>query len=179
MTSDASGASPGDLPLNAMKEHFSVAFVGMVVAAAGFYIKSHTADYDGVDLTITSQAEYQTYRGPEFELQIKCTSRQDVLREHHLAWRMRAGPYRKLTDPKRYNAAYLGVLLVPGDPDSWLEQDETLLTTGSVMYWQRAKDLEPIADGAATKTVYLPRSNLFNVGQLRAIMNSIGDGGDA
>jgi Domain of unknown function (DUF4365) len=179
MTSDAAGAPPGELPANAMKELFSEAFVRMVAAAAGCYVKTHSADYDGVDLTITSQADYEIYHGPQLELQLKCTSRQELLREEHLAWQMNAGPYRKLTDPRRYCPAYLGVLLVPGDPLAWLEQDETRLATESRMYWQRARDLEPIADGAATKTVRLPRSNLFDVEQLQAIMKSIGDGGDA
>lgn len=71
------------------------------------------------------------------------------------------------------------MLLVPGDYRAWLDQDETGLVSQSRMYWQRAKDLEPIADAAATKTAYLPRSNLFDVEQLRGIMKTIADGGDA
>jgi hypothetical protein len=88
----------------------------------------------------------QTYYGPEFKLQVKCTSRHDLLRVDHLAWSMEAGPYGKLINPKRFLPAYLGVLVVPGDdPEAWLDQDEDRSITGSRMYWQRARDLEGLS----------------------------------
>jgi hypothetical protein len=96
-----------------------------------------------------------------------------------VAWRMRAEPFRRLTNPKRYIPAYLGVLVVPDGSEAWLDQDESRLVTESRLYWERALNLGGISDEAATKTVYLPRSNLFNVEQLRGIMESIGDGGGA
>ena len=45
------------------------------------------------------------------------------------------------------------------------------------MYWAPAADLGEIAEGAASKTVHVPASNLFDVSQLRSIMEAIGDGG--
>ena len=67
---------------------------------------------------------------------------------------------------------------MPADPSTWLEQDETGLLTSSRMYWEEAARLGAVDDGAATKTVYLPRRNLFDVDSLRAIMKKIGDGGE-
>lgn len=139
MTDPSPGAPLSELPVNEKKQQFCLAFVHMVTAAAGCSIKSHSTDYDGVD--------------------------------------MNAGPFRRLTNPKRYCAAYLGVLVVPTDPGDWLDQDETRLISQSRMYWARAADLGTIDDGATTKTVYLPRGNLFDVQQLRGIMETIGDGG--
>jgi hypothetical protein len=71
------------------------------------------------------------------------------------------------------------VLVVPVDPELWLHQDEARLLTSSRMYWQSAADLGEIGDGQQTKTVYLPKSNLFDLPQLRGIMKTIGEGGDA
>jgi hypothetical protein len=167
------------LPLSEMKQQFSLAYVRLVVAAAGCSVKSHSTDYDGVDITIASSADWETFWGPEFELQVKCTSQERVVREDVIAWQMDARPFRKLTNPKRFCPAYLGVLLVPGDPETWLDQDEARLITKSRMYWQRAAELGELRPDAATKTVHLPRSNLFDVAQLHGIMKSIGDGGDA
>jgi hypothetical protein len=160
-----------------MKEQFSLGYVHMVASAAGFSIKNHSTDYDGVDVTIFSSAEYETYYGPQFELQVKCTSRRSVVRPMGIAWRMEARPFRKLTSEKRFIPAYLGVLIVPGDPETWLEQDQEKLLTRSCMYWQAATRLGEIDATADSKTVHLPLTNLFDVDQVRRIMESMGDGG--
>jgi hypothetical protein len=97
------GATGGSLPIKAQQEHFSLAFTHMVTYAAAFSIKSHQADFDGVDITIVSSAEYETYYCPEFELQLKCTTQRHLLKEDHMAWPLEAKRYRKLTHPKRYN----------------------------------------------------------------------------
>lgn len=177
-----SPAHPGDpldeLPLSEKKQQFSLAFVQLLAAAAGCYLKDHRVDYDGVDITVAASADYDTYYCPQFEFQLKCTSQADIVRENDVAWPMKAGPFRRLTNPKRFLPAYLGVLVVPFDPDAWLVQDEARLITESRLYWERATNLGDISDGAATKTVYLPRSNLFDVAQLRDIMKTIGDGGE-
>lgn len=178
MTDLAAGVPRAELPLAMRKEQFSLAFVHMVATAAGFWLKDHRTDVDGVDITIASSTEYETYYCPQLELQVKCTSQTSILRESSVAWRMEAGPFGRLTNPKRFCPAYLGVLIVPADPGLWLEQDETLLLTRSRMYWVNARDLRELSDQATT-TVHLPTRNLFDVPQLQGIMKTIGDGGDA
>ncbi|MFD9442463.1 DUF4365 domain-containing protein [Streptomyces sp. NPDC060006] len=163
--------------MTAQQEHFSLAFTHLVTYAAGFSIKSHQTDFDGVDVTIVSSAEYQTFYCPEFELQLKCTTRQDLLREDHLAWTLEAKPFQKLTNPRRYLQAVLGVLLIPNAPAALLEQDEERLLTRSRMYWQWADQLGTLPEGQESKTVRLPRSNLFDVSGLQGIMKTIGEGG--
>ncbi|GLY79739.1 DUF4365 domain-containing protein [Actinoallomurus iriomotensis] len=169
----------GGLPTTAMQEQFSVAFVHMIASAAGCSLKRHDTDYDGVDLTIRSSAEYEVYTGAEFDIQLKCTTQQELLRKDHLVWTMKAKPFKHLINPKRYNPAYLGVLLVPSDPQAWIEQDEGYLITRSRMFWQEAAKLGSIPEGGVTKDVHLPRGNLFDVAQLLGIMKAIGEGGSS
>ena len=165
------------LPLNERKQQFSFAYVRMVVAAAGCSVKTHTTDYDGVDITIASSVDYATYYCPEFELQLKCSGQQDLYRDDGtVAWPMKKKPYDKLTNPKRFCPAYLGVLVVPSDPDAWLEQDERQLVTRSRLYWAKAADLQPASEDGQSRTVCLRRSSLFDVPQLLDIMRSIGEG---
>ncbi|MGW2426367.1 DUF4365 domain-containing protein [Streptomyces sp. NPDC001709] len=171
------GAEGGSLPVTAQQEHFSLAFTHMVTYAAGFSIKSHQTDFDGVDITIASSAEYETFYCPEFELQLKCTTRQHLLRDDHLAWSLEAKPFKKLTNPKRYNKVILGVLLVPEERAALLDQDEERLLTRSRMYWQWADQLGTLSGDQESKTVRLPRSNLFDVSTLQGIMRTIGEGG--
>ncbi|MBO2458126.1 DUF4365 domain-containing protein [Actinomadura violacea] len=175
---EASGAWQFGLPLSEMKQQVSLAYVHMVAAAAGCWLKPHTTDYDGVDITVASSEDHELFFGPQFELQLKCTSQRNVVRDDHIAWSMEGKPYRKLTNPKRYLPAFLGILVVPEDPSLWLEQDEQSLLSRSALYWQSAAALETIGEDAQSKTVRVPRSNLFDVPQLLGIMKTLGEGGD-
>ncbi|WP_107658545.1 DUF4365 domain-containing protein [Nocardia suismassiliense] len=176
-TESAAPTLDGGLPMTARQEQFSVAFIRMVAAAAGCSIKGHETDHDGVDITIVASAEYAKYYCPEFEMQLKCTTQSRLLQADHLAWSLKRDHFLKLVSPKRFAPAILGVLLIPEDPDQLLDLSEAGLTTSSRMYWQHAKKLGEIEDGKASKTVHLPRSNLFDVGSLQGIMQVIGEGG--
>lgn len=148
----------------------------MIVAAAGCSIKWHPTDYDGVDITIASSTEYAKYYCPEFELQLKCTTQHDRLRDTYFSWRMERDPFIKLTHGKRYNEAFLGVLVIPRDEEPLVDLNERHLLTGSRIYWEHARLLGEINDGATSKTVHLPRSNLFDVESLQSIMQRVGEG---
>jgi hypothetical protein len=165
------------LPESEMKQQFSIAFVHMVASAAGCSTKVHSTDYDGVDITISSSIEYEKFTGSEIELQIKCTAQQNLLTNEAMTWVLDAKPFRKLTDPRTYVPRFLAVLLVPNKSSLWLEQDEAGLLTESRMYWERASMLGSIPGTQHSKTVHLPRKNLFDVDQLQVIMKKIGDGG--
>ncbi len=167
----------GQLPMNARQEHFSLAFTRLVAYTAGCTIKTHETDYDGVDITLASAAEYKRFYAPQFELQLKCTTQARYLADDHMAWPMKGKPFRKLTRGKRYVPAYLGVLLVPEDPDRWLSVDERGLVTESRMYWQAATELVSTGEVGQTRTVHLPRSNLFTPEQLLGIMKKLGEEG--
>ena len=84
-------------------------------------------------------------------------------------------PFLKLTHPKRYNGAFLGVLLIPADHEQLLELTEDGFASASRMYWEHSSRLGEIGDGLDSKTVRLPRSNLFDVEGLQGIMQRIGD----
>jgi hypothetical protein len=175
---DSAAPLDGGLPMTARQEQFSLAFVRMIAAAAGCSIKCHETDYDGVDITIAASTEYVKYYCPEFELQLKCTTQHDRLKSSHFAWKMERNPFLKLTHGKRYNAAFLGVLVIPRDDEPLVNQSEEHLFTASRMYWQHARLLGDIGDDAGTKTVHLPRTNLFDVESLQSIMRRIGEGGE-
>jgi hypothetical protein len=167
----------GGLPQNERQQQFSLAYVRMVAAAAGCSIKSHETDYDGVDVTIVASTEYGRFYCPEFEMQIKCTRQHHLLTEEFMTWRLERARFLKLVNPKRFAPALLGVLLIPQDGDNLIQMSEGGLVTTSRMYWEYAANLGVIETGRSSKTVRLPRSNLFDVGALRGIMARIGEGG--
>lgn len=166
------------LPKTESQQQFSLAFVRLVAAAAGFWIKSHETDYDGVDITIVSSADYEMWSCPSLELQVKCTTRAELLKDDHLLWRIESKSYSKLIKPRRFEPTYLGVLLVPPEVDAWLDHNEDRLLTRSRMYFESAVNLPMSSPGRRSTAVRLPRRNLFDVSALQAIMKHIGDGGD-
>jgi hypothetical protein len=166
------------LPESELKQQFSFGFVQMVASAAGCSIKTHSTDYDGVDITIASSSQYIKYFGPQIELQVKCTSQKRLLTADTMRWTLEAKPFKKLTNPKVFVPRFLGVLLIPDEPSQWLAQDEEQLLTKSCMYWKRASELGTIEDGRASKMVHLPRRNILSVAQLQDIMRMIGDRGE-
>lgn len=181
--SDQRDLVDGQLPMTAREEQISLAFTRMITYAAGCAVKTHDTDYEGVDLTITSSAEYLRVLGPQFDLQLKATVQHSRLGDEHLAWPMKIKPYRKLVrgnDGKRHIPAYLAVLLLPADATKWVVVDENRLMTESRMFWQAASAFPGETSAVMTQTVHLPRSNLFTVEQLLRIMKTIGDseGGD-
>jgi hypothetical protein len=179
MSSESLTGKRAGIPLSAMKEQFSLAFVRLVVSAAGFTILTRETDYDGVDLTIEAPGDHEWAWSPRFDLQVECTSQREVASPDSVRWRMDAGPFRKLIEPRRVIPAFLGVLVVPEDPDAWLKWGEEWVAVNGEMYWARATDLGGIDDGAASTTVHIPTSNLFDVGQLRSIVASLRGGGMA
>ena len=92
--------------MSAKKEQLSLGFVHMIASAAGFSIKEHKTDYDGVDITIVSSAEYEKFYSPQFELQVKCTAQRELLNSDTLTWTLKAGPFNRLTNPKSYLPAF-------------------------------------------------------------------------
>ncbi|WP_436777775.1 DUF4365 domain-containing protein [Yinghuangia sp. YIM S09857] len=165
----------GQLPMTAREEHFSLAFLRLIVYEAGCSIKAHETDYDGVDVTIVSSAQYDRWLAPQFELQMKCTTQQDCLKDDHVAWRVKAKPFRKLTAGPRFIPAYLGVLVIPPAPEPWLNVDHERLLTRSRLFWRPASELATTDEVGETRTVHLPRRNLFAREQLLGIMKAIGD----
>ena len=170
------GAPLDELPMSAKKEQLSLGFVHMIASAAGFSIKEHKTDYDGVDITIVSSAEYEKFYSPQFELQVKCTAQRELLNSDTLTWTLQAGPFNRLTNPKSYLPRFLGVMLVRVDALDWIEQDEEQLVARCCMYWMPAMKLGAISGDQHSKTVRLPRDRRLDVPQIKKIMKAIGDG---
>jgi hypothetical protein len=170
------GAPLDELPMSAKKEQLSLGFVHIIASAAGFSIKEHKTDYDGVDITIASSADYEKFYCPQFELQVKCTAQRRLLNSGTLTWTLQAGPFNRLTNPKSYLPRFLGVMLVPVDALDWIEQDEEQLVARCCMYWMPAAKLGAITGDQQSKTVRLIRDRRLDVPQMKKIMKAIGDG---
>lgn len=90
----------------------------------------------------------------------------------HFALKMKN--YDDLRDPKVLVPRLLICVLLPSDdPSSWLEHSEENLSVMKCGYWESLKDLPP-KENSHTVTVQIPKTQIFNVESLKALMENVG-----
>lgn len=155
------------------KEQFSNAYVRAVAAAA----YKPEVDDDSVDWGIGARGAGGTVRSPKVELQLKSTS-QDVIKADHLAYPLKRKNFDELRFDDYQVPRILVVVVVPDDVAFWLTQSEDALALRHCGYWLsiRGRPVSTNADEVPV-TVHLPRTQVFSVVDLTAMMDRVGEGG--
>jgi hypothetical protein len=156
-------APRGTLPQTAMQEQLSIAWLHMTASAAGCKLHRWDTDYDSIDITVHASARYSNASAARIDMQLKCTTQQDLLGDASLSYSLKRQNYEALVDPDRDVPAVLGVLLVPVQADAWLSHSEDNLLASSCMYYSLASEWDGIPADVASKTVHLPRANVLDV----------------
>lgn len=152
----------GSLPLSAMKEDLSVAYVYMLASACGLSVGSWSQDYDGRDATLSSSVDYYPdMYGPKVDIQLKCTGQESVDRVDSVAWSLDTRTYDLLSKKNRSNPALFCVLVVPPEAGLWLTLSADGMLARSHMYWHWGHMLPPVKPGQKTQTVRISKSNLL------------------
>lgn len=163
---------------NAHKEEFSYAYIHAVAAATGYSCKKaeRLEDLEGIDLTVTALGVQGTRRCPRIDLQVKCTSRADIVHDDCIKYPLEVPAYEKLRFDDPTIPYLLVVVLVPDDLDDWLIHSEDELLLRHCGYW-RSLAGEPETRNTKNITVQVPRTNLFTPDALKGFMRSLGTGG--
>lgn len=154
------------------KNQLSVAYLQMVAAAAGFEVGEWKADYNGVDVTLRSYATYEFQDGAEIDLQLKCTSHDGRQHQDFISYPLERSVYEKLSSPRRFQLGALAVLVVPGDPTTWLHQDEERLFARGCMYFSPATEWDEMSENSDTKNVRCYRENILSVEGLAGLLQT-------
>lgn len=163
---------------NAHKEEFSYAYIHAVAAAAGYSCESATRlkDLEGIDITITALGVLGTRRCPRIDLQVKCTSRTDIIHDDCIKFPLEVPAYEKLRFDDPTLPYFLVVVLVPDNLDDWLIHSENELLLRHCGYWKSLVG-EPETRNTKNITVQVPRTNLFTPDALKGFMQNLGVGG--
>jgi len=155
-----------------LQAQFSLAYVQAVASVAGYFVQisERGFDKDGIDATLMRRGKLGVTASPRLDLQVK---------SHH--GRATGDPWPYDLDVKAYDdlrkegyqvPRILVVVLVPDGPGKWLSHSEDELVLRRCGYWL---DLHGAA--ATTNTskirVQIPRSQVFDVGALDALMARI------
>jgi hypothetical protein len=162
--------------ISMQQEQFSKAWVRAVAAVAGYNITSCEVDDDSVDLGFTGNRKDGVHvRAPKLEFQLKCQSNDDGSRTH-LAYALAMKNYDDLRDPEVHVPRILVVCCVPENVSDWLQEDAEATALRRCAYWLSLRGF-PAVPNETTRSVRLPRSQLFCTTALREIMERIGTGG--
>lgn len=159
-----------------IQEAFSEAYVRAVCANAGCSIQNVQIDNDKIDMLINSRVQGAIFTKPLISLQLKC-QRSGLAMVDPIPYALSVETYDNLRDPKVMNPRILVVVLVPDNPIDWIAQNETQLEIKHCGYWVSLKNHLPAA-GLTSKTVHLPRANIFSPDALRTMMQRAADGLD-
>lgn len=163
---------------NAHKEEFSYAYVHAVAAAAGYACEKapRLLDLDGVDLTVTALGVQGTRRRPRIDLQVKCTSRTNIVHDDYIKFPLEVSAYDNLRFDDPTLPCLLVVVLVPEDIYDWLGHSEDELLIRCCGYWKSLAGESPTLN-TNNITIHIPRTNLLTPDFLQGFMRSLGTGG--
>ena len=142
-----------------------------IASRAGCTAKTPNVDDDSVDFTISTR-EFSSR--PALDLQLKCTG-QDIPSDPQLRFALGLKNYDDLRLENLMIPRILVVLLVPGDINLWLEQNEDRILMRRCCYWVSLRG-QPPTSNLTNITVSVPRTNLFTHDSLTAILQQIHNG---
>lgn len=159
--------------INIQKEEFSYSYIHAIASTAGysFQLAPRPLDMDGIDGIIAASASSGSMRRPRLEVQVKCTSR-DVLDNEGIKYPLRVKNYDDLRYDDPYISRILVVVLVPDNPDDWLQQSEAELCLRRCGYWVSLRG-QPAMPNQTSVTASIPRKNIFNTNALTMIMQCL------
>jgi hypothetical protein len=163
------------MDLSQKKQEFSKAYVKAVAAACGYATKDPSVDDDSVDLCLAARGGGGTVRSPQLDMQLKCTARQ-VVAEGTVNFPLDVKNYEELRPTNFMVPRILVVVVVPDGVESWISHTENELLLRHCGYWYSLRGM-PATVNAETVTVNIPRTQVFNVASLNAIMQRIANGG--
>jgi hypothetical protein len=158
------------------QEQFSRAWVRALAAVAGYNITHCEVDDDSIDLGLTGNRRDGVHvKAPKLEFQLKCHSGDDESGAH-LSYPLKMKNYDDLRDSEVHVPRILVVCCVPEVVGDWLHEDAQATAMRRCAYWLSLRGFPAVAN-ETTRSVRLPRSQLFDTSTLREIMERIGSGG--
>ena len=147
------------------KEALSRAYAHAVAARAGYITAVYAEDRDGVDLRIQAGGDQR----PALDLQLKATVNLVKSRNGNFLFPLKRRNYDLLRIATQ-TPRLLVVLDLPQDKREWMTITKDDLVLRHRAYWLSLREYEK-KDNLSTVTVQIPEKNLFDVNNLRELMN--------
>ena len=147
-----------------IEEALSRVYVQAVAAFAGYVTEARSFDRDGVDLGV--KAGEPMY--PAVDLQLKATVNLGETRDGHFHYPLKIQNFESLHVPTQ-TPRLLVVLDLPRDQAQWLTVTADELVLRRSACWLNLSGHDETKNRSSI-TVHIPEQNLFNVDNLRMLM---------
>ena len=147
-----------------IEEALSRVYVQAVAARAGYTTADYSQDRDGIDILIRAGGKMR----PAIDIQLKATINLGNPSNGFFHYPLRSENYNLLCGPSQ-TPRLLVVLGLPRDRTEWLSitADELILRRSA--YWSNFREHDE-TEIKSSITVHIPEQNLFNVDNLRMLM---------
>jgi hypothetical protein len=154
-------------------EQFSFAYVRALAAALGMAANQYSPDRFGVDLQLSAKGD----RGgpliyPKLDIQIKATSRKDLLFDDGIHYPLEIPHYDALRDEHVSNPRILVVVLVPEEETEWIRHSREELALRRCGYWRSLLGMGP-SGNTSNVTVCVSWDNILSVDALNSLMAKV------
>lgn len=165
-----------------IEAQLSYAYLHAVASHAGFLCRVATAaeDKEGIDAVVTAHGQFLgTWRTQvTINVQLKATTKQPADDGTHLSYFIqKIRRYDELRKDHREPVRILVVLFLPPQPADWLTCSEEQLVLKRCAYWASLRNA-PASDNDSGKTVKLPKQQLLNPENLKALVARLALGTD-
>ena len=158
---------------NEQKQQLSVAYVHAVAARTGYTCQVQNVDDDSVDVQIGAKGyvhDQSLLCSPRIEVQLKATSSVQ-LKPTYLSFPLGLKNYQELR-VRTVIPRLLLVLVLAKNPAEWMETSEECMISRRCAYWVSLLGMKETSNTSKI-SIRLPRSQQFNVEQLRRLMQRV------
>lgn len=152
------------LALTDIEEELSRAYVQAVAARAGYTTAHYSQDRDGIDILIQAGGDMR----PAIALQLKATINLGNTSNGFFRFPLKSENHNLLCFPSQ-TPRLLVVLDLPRNQTEWLTITADELTLRRRAYWLNLRGHDE-TENKSSITVHIPEQNLFNVDNLRMLM---------
>ena len=163
------------IPENSQKEQYSIAYLSMIAATAGFNFNHPEKDY-GVDASVKEVEKRKNGRisetGIGLDFQLKATQRWKCSNDNKIIYSLEVKNYNDLLD-RKYGGTplILGLLCLPKKGDFHPNNSCVSLILKHAMFWYTpSRDLEPSSNKKSV-TIQIPTGNLLTARALSDLMD--------
>lgn len=157
------------------QEEFSVAYLHAVASVVGCTVLPPSQDEDSIDRTLSIKTNGATFSSVKIDVQLKCHMVDAIPTEDNFSYALSKKNYDELRRPDVMAPRILVLLLVPKNMEQWLLIEPEQLIAKYSAYWLNLKGL-PESPNNTSVTLSMPKSNIFTVDCLKAIVQNIADG---
>jgi hypothetical protein len=165
-----------------IEAHLSYAYLHAVASHAGYLCRVATAaeDKEGIDAVVTAYGAFPgTWRTQvTINIQLKATVKVPTDDGTHLSYFVQGiRRYDELRKDHREPVRILALLFLPPQHADWLTCSEEQLVLKRCAYWASIRNAPPANNGSG-KTVKVPKTQLLNPENLKALVERLALGAD-